>query len=97
MNSNRVWGGGEKWHYETACYLDELGYSVLVVTNKNSDLFDKLKDHPGIEVAKTAVSNIGFLNPFKIWFLKRLFQKHGRRVRRFARVTGRFVGGIPGV
>ena len=29
MNSNRVWGGGEKWHYETACFFDQLGYSVI--------------------------------------------------------------------
>ncbi|WP_446012154.1 glycosyltransferase family 4 protein [Candidatus Electrothrix sp.] len=76
MNSNRVWGGGEKWHYETACYLDELGYSILVVTNKNSDLYNKLKDRPSIEVTNSAISNIGFLNPFKLRFLKRLFQKH---------------------
>jgi glycosyltransferase involved in cell wall biosynthesis len=76
MNSNCVWGGGEKWHYETACYLDQLGYSILVVTNKNSDLYNKLKDHPSIEVINTRISNIGFLNPFKIRFLKRLFQIH---------------------
>jgi glycosyltransferase involved in cell wall biosynthesis len=77
MNSNRVWGGGEKWHYETACYLDELGYSVMVVTNKKSELYNRLKEHPSIEVTKTTISNFGFLNPFKFRFLKRLFQKHG--------------------
>jgi glycosyltransferase involved in cell wall biosynthesis len=76
MNSNRVWGGGEKWHYETACYLSRLGYSVMVVANKNSDLGKRLKDHPEITVKEMRITNIGFLNPFRLFLLTRLFRNN---------------------
>lgn len=73
MNSNKVWGGGEKWHFETACFLDGLGYSVIVVTNRNSDLYNRLKDHNSIRVFSKRVSNFSFLNPFKLNYFKKLF------------------------
>lgn len=76
MNSNRVWGGGEKWHYETACYLDEIGYSVLVVTNKNSELYHRLKGHSNISVIAKRITNVSCFNPFKLYFLKKQFRRH---------------------
>ncbi|MFC2151877.1 glycosyltransferase [Bacteroidota bacterium] len=39
LNSNKVWGGGEKWTLDTALHLSKRGYNVLIVTNKNSSLF----------------------------------------------------------
>lgn len=74
MNSNMVWGGGEKWHYETACYLDEMGYSVMVITNKNSELFLKLRGHKSILLKSASISNFSFLNPFRLFYIKKLFQ-----------------------
>ena len=44
VNTNKAWGGGEKWHYEMAIKLSKLGHSVTVVTNTESELAQKLKD-----------------------------------------------------
>lgn len=76
MNSNKVWGGGEKWHYETALFLDRSGYDVMVITNNNSDLHKKLQEHPAIRLHAMRISNFSFLNPLKLFTLRRLFMQH---------------------
>lgn len=75
MNSNMVWGGGEKWHYETACHFRDLGFAVMVITNKKSELHNKLEDQKGILLKSAQISNISFLNPFKIFHLRNLLKK----------------------
>jgi hypothetical protein len=74
INSNKVWGGGEKWHYETACHLDELGYPVMVVANRNSDLYFKLENHESIVLKSLQISNFSFLNPFKLIELRKFLK-----------------------
>lgn len=76
MNSNRVWGGGENWHYETACFFVKSGYSVLVITNRKSELYYRLKGHQDIRVISKHISNFSFFNPFKLYYFKRLFETH---------------------
>ncbi|MCF8346953.1 MAG: glycosyltransferase family 4 protein [Bacteroidales bacterium] len=76
MNSNKVWGGGEKWHYETALFLNEAGHDVLVVANRNSDLYKKLQGHEHIRVHSMRITNISFLNPLKLFILRRRFLQH---------------------
>ncbi|MEX2428326.1 MAG: glycosyltransferase family 4 protein [Bacteroidales bacterium] len=76
MNSNRVWGGGEKWHYETACFFDQQGYSVIVITNRRSDLYYRLKGQKDILVISKRVSNFSFFNPFKLNYFRKLFKIH---------------------
>ena len=75
MNSNMVWGGGEKWHYETACHFRDLGYAVMVITNKKSELYHKLEDQNGIVLEQVRISNFSFLNPFKIFHIRNLLKK----------------------
>jgi len=77
MNSNMVWGGGEKWHYETACHFRDLGYAVMVITNKKSELHQKLEDQNGIVLDSLRISNLSFLNPFKILHIRNLLKMHG--------------------
>ena len=36
FNSSKNWGGGEKWHFETAKILWEKGYEIIVLGNINS-------------------------------------------------------------
>lgn len=38
-NSNRVWGGGERWHLEAALYLARRGYQVILAAGKNRPLY----------------------------------------------------------
>ena len=74
FNSCRAWGGGEKWHYISACWCRNRGYDVLVVTHKNSELAQRLLAE-GVTVRQLHISNLSFLNPFKIRRAFKLFKK----------------------
>jgi len=75
MNSNKVWGGGEKWHYETACHLSDLGFVVMAITNRKSELYHRLEEQKGIIIESIRISNYSFLNPFKILHIRNLLRK----------------------
>lgn len=38
-NSNRVWGGGERWHLEAALWLARQGYEVILAAGKDRPLY----------------------------------------------------------
>ena len=75
FNTAIAWGGGEKWHLETASFLHRNGHKVLVVAHKKSVLLLKLKqtDIPCISVK---ISNPSFLNPLKHLGLKRELRRY---------------------
>jgi glycosyltransferase involved in cell wall biosynthesis len=75
FNSCKNWGGGEKWHFEIAKLLKEKGYNVLLFTNIKSDLYEKVV-HSTIPVYAIKISNLSFLNPFKILKIKQILKKH---------------------
>jgi glycosyltransferase involved in cell wall biosynthesis len=74
FNSCKSWGGGEKWHYETAFSLSERGYNVIVCCSPKSEMFIRLKDS-NISVFTFKIFNLSFLNPFLlmrlVYFLKK--------------------------
>ncbi len=78
FNSLVTWGGGEKWHFDLSTGLAKMGYNVFVYSNPRSELMKKIRDarinHKGI-----VVSNLSFLNPIKIIWLRSVFRKE--RVR----------------
>lgn len=74
FNSTRAWGGGEKWHFEMASKLHELGYSVLFIAGRKSALADKLSNTT-VPYSTFSIGNLSFLNPLKIYQLKQLFKK----------------------
>ena len=76
MNSNKVWGGGEKWHFEAACHFRDLGFTVMVITNEKSDLYKRLEGQDGIILQSVRISNQSFLNPFKILHISKILKKH---------------------
>ena len=41
FNSEMTWGGGEKWHYETANEFLSKGYDVTVLSNIGSEIIKK--------------------------------------------------------
>lgn len=78
FNTTRFWGGGEKWHFETADYLASRGHQVFSVVHPASPLHRRLVDKP-IDVLPMAASNLSFLNAFKIrklvhWFRSQQIQ-----------------------
>jgi glycosyltransferase involved in cell wall biosynthesis len=75
FNSTKEWGGGEKWHHDIALQMHKDGHNVVVYTNENSELFKRLKD-TGIKLISLKISNLSFLNPFKVQYLKNSLTKN---------------------
>ena len=71
FNTAVRWGGGEKWHFDMAAGLVALGSNVCAVAGSRGRFREKLV-RSGIPFFTVDISNLSFLNIFKI-----------RRVRRF--------------
>ena len=78
FNSTPAWGGGEKWHCEIALKAHDHGYPVLVFTNTNSALSNRLKDHD-IPLESIKVGNLSFLSIIKIIKIARILKKNSIR------------------
>jgi len=74
FNSTKAWGGGEKWHYDISVSLHRKGYSTLVITNKKSVLYSRII-LTGQKVYNIKISNLSFLNPYKLLLLRKVFIK----------------------
>ncbi|MEW6381611.1 MAG: glycosyltransferase [bacterium] len=66
FNSNKVWGGGEKWHHDASLFFQNRGYRVLVITNYHSELFANLSNQKEIQLKRLRISRLSFLNILKI-------------------------------
>lgn len=76
FNSNKAWGGGEKWNHHFSLLLRDKGYNVFVVTNNKSELKSKLQNEPGITIHSEPIGNLSFLNPILMGRLKSFFQQN---------------------
>ena len=76
FNSVSSWGGGEKWHHDMSVRLHEMGFPVIVVAGKHSELGIRLRGS-GIELEAFHITNRSFLNPLKLIQLVRSFRRHG--------------------
>ncbi len=65
FNSVKSWGGGEKWHLDVSRRLHTKGYKVILVSHPHSELHLRASK-TGIAYHGVRVSNLSFLNPFKI-------------------------------
>jgi glycosyltransferase involved in cell wall biosynthesis len=74
FNSTKAWGGGEKWHYDISVSLHRKGYSTLVIANKRSVLYSRII-LTGQKVYNIKISNLSFLNPYKLLLLRKVFIK----------------------
>lgn len=74
FNSNKAWGGGEKWHFDMACHLNSQGYKVIFFANEKSELAQRLKD-TSIPTYTVKIDNLSFLNIIKIYRLRSFFNK----------------------
>ncbi len=75
FNTAKVWGGGEKWHFEHAKALQNQGFKVIAVTSPNSDLHQKLM-RASIPVFSLKINTLSFLNPFKRRELINFFKRN---------------------
>lgn len=75
FNTNPVWGGAEKWHHTVARWFRDQGHAVLVVTNKESDLFHRvIRD--AIPVSPLRITNLSFVNPVTVFAIAQMLQRH---------------------
>ena len=74
FNSCKVWGGGEKWHYEMAENMKKSGHDVTVATSKNSELSLKAKESK-LRVEEFEIGNMTFLNLLKMKSLMCFFKE----------------------
>ncbi len=73
-NSNKAWGGGEKWHFEVGLRLHNRGHHVIFFTNNESVLKEKL-ENTSIPVYSVKTSNLSFLNILKSNKVKHILKK----------------------
>lgn len=66
VNTNTIWGGGEKWHFNAANFLRKHGYNVIVFCSMGSPLWAKIKKHNFL-FKTIKISNLSFLNLFKLY------------------------------
>lgn len=75
FNSTTFWGGGEKWHYETAVSFAAMNHQVYFFGNPQGRIYDKLKLHSTIKFMPVHLSNLSFLNPIKITQLTKVLKR----------------------
>ncbi|MBU1040190.1 MAG: glycosyltransferase [Proteobacteria bacterium] len=94
FNSNKAWGGGEKWHFENALLARDRGYRVCVVTNLVSVLADRIEHEPGIMLLRIHIGNTSFLNPGTLWRLACFYRQHAVEAVIMALPSDMKAGGI---
>lgn len=73
FNSEKDWGGGEKWYADVYRLLVKKGHQVTLFTNVNSALGNTVNQDKG-NVRQWKVGNLSFLNPLKKYKLKKQFR-----------------------
>ncbi|MBN1413636.1 MAG: glycosyltransferase family 4 protein [Bacteroidales bacterium] len=73
INSNKVWGGGEKWHFDIAYALKTDGFEVTLMAFPGRELYIR-SERAGIRTIPVVISNLSFLNFFLLFRLIRLFK-----------------------
>jgi glycosyltransferase involved in cell wall biosynthesis len=76
VNTNKKWGGGEKWHLDAAGFLKRKGYDVAILTLYNHALYNRAM-RAGITTLPIRITNTSFLNPFRLLSLVRLLKREG--------------------
>lgn len=75
LNTNKVWGGGERWTLDTARYFRDRGYNVIIVSGKKSALYQRAIDHE-FDVKEFKINQFSVLNYFKKKRFKRVLNAY---------------------
>jgi glycosyltransferase involved in cell wall biosynthesis len=73
FNSNRAWGGGEKWHFTTCKEFSRRGHKTFLVTNAGSVLEGRAREER-VDSFPFRINNLSFINPIKILILMAFFK-----------------------
>lgn len=77
-NTNKAWGGGEKWFAEVIEQLQS-DFHIKLYTAPKSEILKRVQLDES-EIFTLAVGNLSWLNPFKIFRLYRQFKKDKPRL-----------------
>ncbi len=75
VNTYKIWGGGEKWHYEAALFFALKGHDVTVLTSPDSLLSRKL-ENTKIKLLYFNFSKFSYYSPLKLLSLYLAFRKN---------------------
>lgn len=75
FNSNKAWGGGEKWHFEMAIAMAERKMQVCVAGNTKAPFIQKAQQAK-LNTQTFKVFGLSFLNPVKLWQVCNFFKKN---------------------
>ncbi len=74
FNSVLSWGGGERWHLDVSHTMIKKGYEVIMISHPKSELSKRSKGK-NIPFIPVKISNLSFLNPFKIYKVYKLLRE----------------------
>lgn len=83
-NTHATWGGGEKWHLNTAKALVARGWHVTLLANQTCRLYDEARDFAAtlkhdnlgsLRVIPLTIKSLSFLNPCVMARLVRFFRQ----------------------
>lgn len=78
LNATRFWGGGEKWHFETAAYLSARGHHVFAIVHPGGELHRRLSG-TRVTCLPMVITNFSLLNPIKFWKLRNSLRRNAIR------------------
>ena len=73
FNSNKAWGGGEKWHFTMCQELSKAGFNTFIVTNTHSQIGLKATKER-LQHFAFQISSLSFINPIKVFLLMMFFR-----------------------
>ena len=75
FNTTQSWGGGEKWHYETALHLHLEGFPIILFVAENSELHKKaIASQLPAEIVD--ISKFSYLSRKKVRSIASLYKKN---------------------
>ena len=74
VNTQRTWGGGEKWNLDVMAYLSRQGKHPMFISSQASPLALRSIDK-GIRGYELRVNRLKFLYPLKVFKYARIFRK----------------------
>ncbi len=74
VNTNKAWGGGERWHFDMAVRLKRRDFDIRVLAYKDGDLYSRIQEEQ-MNLQGLRPGNLSFLNPLVLIRLYRFFKK----------------------
>ena len=80
-NSNRAWGGGERWHLEATLAMAKRGWRVILLADRDGPLLKRgqelAREHPELTALPVHFTSLSFLNPVTLLRWRCFFRREG--------------------